>query len=49
MEFQRVNRKIPQVPIIPLIDILSNLLIYFAVTTVTKVERHTMPIELALA
>ncbi|MBT7960094.1 MAG: hypothetical protein HN759_12265 [Akkermansiaceae bacterium] len=49
MEFQRVNRKIPQVPIIPLIDILSILLIYFAVTTVTKVERHTMPIELALA
>jgi len=36
------------VRIIPLIDILSILLIYSAVTTVTKVKRHTMPIELAL-
>lgn len=49
MEFQRVNRKLPPVPIIPLIDILAILLIYFAVAYDPKVERPTLPIELALA
>lgn len=49
MEFQRVNRKLPPVPIIPLIDILAILLIYFAVAYDPKIERHTLPIELALA
>lgn len=49
MEFQRINRKIPPVPIIPLIDILAILLIYFAVAYDPKIERHTLPIELALA
>ncbi len=36
-------------PIIPLIDILAILLIYFAVAYDPKIERHTMPIELVLA
>lgn len=49
MEFQRVKRNLPPVPIIPLIDILAILLIYFAVTTESKKERSTMNIELALA
>jgi biopolymer transport protein ExbD len=37
------------VPIIPLIDILAIMLIYFAVMTESKTERSTMVIELALA
>ena len=36
-------------PIIPLIDILAIMLIYFAVMTESKTERSTMVIELALA
>ncbi|BDS05343.1 hypothetical protein NT6N_03830 [Oceaniferula spumae] len=48
MEFQRVQRKIPQVPIIPLIDILAILLIYFAVEFDPKTKRPVMNIELAL-
>lgn len=49
MEFQRVNRKLPLVPIIPLIDILAILLIYFAVAYDPKVERPTIPVQMALA
>jgi len=48
LEFQRVQRKIPQVPIIPLIDILAILLIYFAVEFDPKAKRPVMNIELAL-
>ena len=36
-------------PIIPLIDILAILLIYFAVAYDPKIERHTLPIQLPLA
>lgn len=36
-------------PIIPLIDILAILLIYFAVAYDPKIERPVLPIELALA
>ena len=49
MEFHRPNRKLPTVPIIPLIDIHAILLIYFAVSTDPKNKRPVMQIELALA
>jgi biopolymer transport protein ExbD len=49
VEFQRPSRKIPTVQIIPLIDILAILLIYFAVSTDPKNKRPVMHIELALA
>ncbi len=48
MEFQRVQRKIPPVPIIPLIDIMAILLIYFALEFAPKKKRPIMDIQLAL-
>lgn len=48
MEFQRIQRKIPPVPIIPLIDIMAILLIYFALEFAPKTKRPVMDIQLAL-
>lgn len=48
MEFQRIQRKIPPVPIIPLIDIMAILLIYFALEFAPKKKRPVMDIQLAL-
>jgi len=48
VEFQRVKRNIPPVPIIPLIDIMAILLIYFALEFAPKTKRPVMDIQLAL-
>jgi len=46
MEFYRKRKQTPTVPILPLIDILTILLIFFLVTTESKKKRHTLKIDL---
>ncbi|MGJ8656895.1 MAG: ExbD/TolR family protein [Akkermansiaceae bacterium] len=46
MEFHRSKKQTPTVPILPLIDILTILLIFFVVTTQFKKKRHTLEINL---
>jgi len=46
MEFHRRKKETPSVPILPLIDILTILLIFFVVTTQFKKKRHTLKIDL---
>ncbi len=46
MEFHHRKKQTPTVPILPLIDILTILLIFFVVTTQFKKKRHTLEIDL---
>ena len=46
MEFYSRKKQTPTVPILPLIDILTILLIFFVVTTQFKKKRHTLEINL---
>lgn len=46
MHFHRPDRKRSQVPIVPMIDILFILLIFFIVSTQFKKPRHVLRIEL---
>ena len=46
MEFHRVQRSRAQVPIVPMIDILFILLVFFIVSTTFKKPREVLQIEL---
>ncbi len=46
MQFLIRKRQTPSIPILPLIDILTILLIFFVVTTQFKTKRHTLKIDL---
>jgi len=46
MHFHRINRKRAEVPIVPMIDILFILLIFFIVSTTFKKPREILRIEL---
>jgi len=46
MEFRSQRRPTPSVPILPLIDILTILLIFFVVTTQFKKKKHTLDVQL---
>ena len=46
MEFHRVQRKRAEVPIVPMIDILFILLVFFIVSTTFKKPREVLQIEL---
>ena len=46
MDFLVKKKQTPSVPILPLIDILTILLIFFVVTTEFKKKRHTLVIDL---
>ena len=46
MEFHRVQRNRAQVPIVPMIDILFILLVFFIVSTTFKKPREVLQIEL---
>lgn len=46
MQFHRPKKQTPSIPILPLIDILTILLIFFVVTTQFKTQRHTLKIDL---
>ncbi len=46
MEFHSRRKPTPSVPILPLIDILTILLIFFVVTTQFKKKKHTLKIQL---
>ena len=46
MEFHQRRKPTPSVPILPLIDILTILLIFFVVTTQFKKKKHTLKIEI---
>ncbi len=46
MNFLQRRKPTPSVPILPLIDILTILLIFFVVTTQFKKKKHTLEIEL---
>jgi biopolymer transport protein ExbD len=46
MHFHRINRKRAEVPIVPMIDILFILLIFFIVSTTFKKPRDILRIEL---
>ena len=45
MHFQRIQRKRAEVPIVPMIDILFILLVFFIVSTTFKKRRDVMRIE----
>lgn len=46
MDFLQRRKPTPSVPILPLIDILTILLIFFVVTTQFKKKKHTLEIQL---
>lgn len=46
MHFQRIHRKRAEVPIVPMIDILFILLVFFIVSTTFKKPRDVMKIEI---
>lgn len=46
MHFQRITRKRAEVPIVPMIDILFILLVFFIVSTTFKKRREILHIEL---
>lgn len=46
MHFHRINRKRAEVPIVPMIDILFILLVFFIVSTTFKKRRDILRIEL---
>ncbi len=46
MEFHRIQRKRADVPIVPMIDILFILLVFFIVSTTFKKKRDVLQIEL---
>ena len=46
MEFHRIQRSRAQVPIVPMIDILFILLVFFIVSTTFKKPREVLQIEL---
>ncbi len=46
MHFHRISRKRAEVPIVPMIDILFILLVFFIVSTTFKKPRNILRIEL---
>ena len=49
MEFHQRRKPTPSVPILPLIDILTILLIFFVVTTQFKKKKHTLDVQLPMS